>query len=363
MALEITSPWLPIHFGYILSGLFMLLITVIGYIAHDEKPYAGFRMFGTEPGDLVNSRAKERFVKNGISIMKRGLQEVVASGGPMLILPPSFVDEIRNDNRLSFPGAIERDWFPTYPGLEAVQALRHNIFQDMVKKNLMTSVALDDEMDKVTEEMFPASKEWSELRFSPLSLQVVARLTARVFLGEPLCRNKEWIDLSIRYTIDAYLAAKTLRSWPPYLRPFVYRFLPELRVVRDQFQKARQIIEPEIAARRHARHQALLEGKPRPKSNDALSWFDDCAGDRPYDVTQGQMLLTIVSIHTTSSTLLALMYDIVGHSEYIDMLREEITQVLKEEKGLTKTSLHRMKLLDSCMKESQRLHPTGSGQF
>ncbi|KAH7049327.1 cytochrome P450, partial [Macrophomina phaseolina] len=38
--------------------------------------------------------------------------------------------------------------------------------------------------------------------------------------------------------------------------------------------------------------------------------------------------------------------------------RKEIIEVLQADGGWKKTSLYKLKLLDSCMKESQRLHPS-----
>lgn len=103
-----------------------------------------------------------------------------------------------------------------------------------------------------------------------------------------------------------------------------------------------------------------MDGK-LPKSNDVISWMDDARKDRPFDVVNGQLFLSIVAIHSTAMTLIAVMSDLIAHPEYIEPLREEISTVLKEDGGWKKTSLHKMKLLDSCMKESQMLHVLTAG--
>lgn len=61
--------------------------------------------------------------------------------------------------------------------------------------------------------------------------------------------------------------------------------------------------------------------------------------------------------------MMAFLYDMSSHPRYIDELREEIVKVLREDGGWKKTSLSKMKLLDSCMKESQRVNVLASGEL
>lgn len=49
-------------------------------------------------------------------------------------------------------------------------------------------------------------------------------------------------------------------------------------------------------------------------------------------------------------------YDILDHPELIPELRQEIITVVTEDQGWKKTSLYKLKLMDSVMKESQRVH-------
>ncbi|KAF4535002.1 Cytochrome p450 [Lasiodiplodia theobromae] len=375
MALEVISSssdgTLPL--GTLLFAVFVVIASIFIYYAQEERPYPGFKLIGKEPGEWTNAKAKERFVKNAISIMKRGMDEcqgkvfqVIGKNGPVIILPPSFTDEIRNNEHLSLTGFGARDFFPSYPGLhvfgEGIQD--HHIFQDVVRKNLTQALGgmtagLSEEATQVIGQLIPAAKDWTPMQFSHVSPMIAAQLSAKVFLGEPICHNREWLAISIRYTVDAFNAARVLRTYAPWARPLVYRFLPELRTVQNHVKQARAIIEPEIAARRAARQEALLRGE-KTKSTDAIGWFEDVAAGRPFDFVSGQLLLSVVSIHTTSMTLMTLLYDLTANPQYIDLLREEIVQVLKEDGGWKKTSLYKMKLLDSCMKESQRVHVLGA---
>lgn len=58
------------------------------------------------------------------------------------------------------------------------------------------------------------------------------------------------------------------------------------------------------------------------------------------------------------------LYDIAARPEYIAPLREELERVLKEDNGkLVKTSMTKLRKLDSIIKESQRLNPAGLVQM
>jgi cytochrome P450 len=66
-----------------------------------------------------------------------------------------------------------------------------------------------------------------------------------------------------------------------------------------------------------------------------------------------------VTFHTTSNLLTNIVYDLTAHPEYLQPLREEIKSVMAEDGILQKTSPTKMKLLDSAVKESQRLNSPG----
>lgn len=56
------------------------------------------------------------------------------------------------------------------------------------------------------------------------------------------------------------------------------------------------------------------------------------------------------------------MIDVCGHPEVIEPLREEIIQVIGTE-GWSKTTLYKMRRLDSILKESERFHMQNAGEY
>jgi cytochrome P450 monooxygenase-2 len=189
----------------------------------------------------------------------------------------------------------------------------------------------------------------------------VARISARVFLGEHVCRNQDWLDITKSYTVQCFKAASALRQKPPSLRFLLHWFATSCRKVRSYVTKARQIIAPVIHRRQELRREALARGDPLPTLNDAIDWFEEEAGGKPYDPEIVQLTLSMLAIHTTTDLLCETMTNIARNPELFTQLREEISRVLRAE-GWVKTSLYNLRLLDSVVKESQRLKPLNSGE-
>lgn len=201
-------------------------------------------------------------------------------------------------------------------------------------------------------------------------LQVISRLSARVFLGLPMCRDPTWLQLSVNFTVDSMKAIKTLRAYPPFLRPVMHRLLPEIRKVTEEQDLAYKMVQQERERRAAVnREEEKLGGTPsesyptQAKSSNTLQWMEESAAakNRSVDATIGLLTLSISAIHTTSNALTFVMFDLVTRPDLISNLRKEIISVMgKENEGESiwqKTTLHKLRLMDSVLKESQRLAP------
>lgn len=193
-------------------------------------------------------------------------------------------------------------------------------------------------------------------------LHFVARISSRVFLGTELCRNEAWLKITKDYTSNGFTATDRLREYPVFLRGIVHWFLPNCRAARAQIREAAAIIQPVIDKRRALKAAAAAEGKPAPEYSDAIEWFEQASVSKgtPYNPAVSQLFLSTVAIHTTTDLLGQVLVDLANHPEVVDDLRKEILEVLREG-GWKKTSLYNMKLLDSVVKESQRMKPLQLG--
>lgn len=99
------------------------------------------------------------------------------------------------------------------------------------------------------------------------------------------------------------------------------------------------------------------EEKPK---EDVYTWMLGHATARsnlrtPEKLADFQLLLSMAAIHTTTVSVVTILYELAARPEYIEPLREEMIKAIEEDGGLLKKStLAKMTKLDSFMKESAR---------
>jgi cytochrome P450 monooxygenase-2 len=192
-------------------------------------------------------------------------------------------------------------------------------------------------------------------------LELIARVSSRVFLGEELCRNHDWLAITKSYSINTSMAGDLLRQYPKWLRPFVCNFIPQCRELQKQVANARKVLDPILRSREEERRAALANGDPEPRYNDTIQWLVDESQGSSYDPVGAQLGFSVVATHTTTDLITETMIRLCERPELIEDLIQEIEDVLKVE-GWTKTALFNMKRLDSVIKEAQRLKPLTSGK-
>ena len=77
---------------------------------------------------------------------------------------------------------------------------------------------------------------------------------------------------------------------------------------------------------------------------------------RPDNLAGRTLVLSLASSHTTSMAACQALYQMCEHPEHVPDLREEVRRVVEEDRGWRKTTLTKLRKLDSFIKESQKLH-------
>jgi cytochrome P450 len=235
--------------------------------------------------------------------------------------------------------------------------------------NFMTGLitkAVSEEMTDVLPRQWTDDTEWHSINLKDTMLEVIAQLSSRVFLGPELCRNREWLHITIDYTVNIFMAVSAVKRYPKPLHRIVQWFLPEARKVREQMAEARRIIQPVIDERKKEMlaEKNMTEDKSTNsarKHTDAIQWLLELSSGEEYDTALAQLALSLAAIHTTGDLITQVIYDICKHPELIQPLREEAITVLGNG-GWKRTSLYNLKLMDSVLKESQRIKPAGMGK-
>lgn len=184
-------------------------------------------------------------------------------------------------------------------------------------------------------------------------VQIVARVSSRMFGGTELSRNKEWVDATINFAVDGFIGAQAIKKYPHFIRPIVARQMPALTKIKDHAVTAKRVIVPILEQREHL--------DPESKPADFLQWMADNAKGEETEkefIASIQLKLSFAAIHTSAAAPTQILYDLCARPEYIQPLREEIERVMAEHGNvMNKQSLRKLVKLDSFMKESQRFNP------
>ncbi|KAI1877566.1 hypothetical protein JX265_003574 [Neoarthrinium moseri] len=336
-----------------------------------SKPWSFSLINGRKFWEITNARAKKDFMLRARSLIANGLQRypgrpfrIMADVGEVLILPPKYAYEIRNHDDLSFTKAAFKWFYAHLPGFEGFRegtseshlmklVARHQLTHQL----MLVTEPVSEECTLALQEIYTDSEEWHEVVAKTANLQLMARVTSRVFLGVGLCRNAQWLRITTTYAVIAFKAVEELRFWPFWLRSTVQWFLPQCTAARALVDEARALINPLLAQRRAEKAEAARRGE-KCEYNDAIEWLEQTAQDKQvhYDPACAQLSLSVAALHSTTDFFTQVMLDIASHPKLVTALREEIISVLGPG-GWSKQSLYKLKLMDSVLKESQRLKP------
>ncbi|KUI71210.1 Ent-kaurene oxidase [Cytospora mali] len=200
--------------------------------------------------------------------------------------------------------------------------------------------------------------------------QSIGRVTNRIFIGTPVCRDPDLVRLGIAFAQDVPLTSSVLRLVPSVLRPLV---APLVTLPNRLHERAFLKMVVPTVERRLREYDARRKGDIKeekeigldPEPNDLLQWMIKQAkesGDpylcSPRTLALRVLILNFASIHTSSFAITGVILDLVSSKrEYIDELREEIRTVLGQHGGVwNKRALAQMEKLDSAFRESQRLN-------
>ncbi|KAF7523222.1 hypothetical protein G7054_g11845 [Neopestalotiopsis clavispora] len=354
---ESNPVWVSVIAGIVLLGIVKHWLT-------QERPYAAYPVIAVD-----GKSPKQSWMQSGPETLAKGLRQtsgpfqIITGTGPKIVLPSRYADEIKNHPALDLTKAFSPDFFVNYPGFEGHKQSLHDdkLIQDTVRIKLTQSLGLvtedlvDETIDSINCQIGQHS-EWSNRNLKDDMMEIVARLSSRVFLGLPLCRNERWLKISKAYTIDTFIVAHLMRLMPSFARPIMYWFIPQGATLRKAVKDAHKLIDPEVQRRIDNVREAQAAGKKPPKVADSLGWMYQVRTKDNTDYVAAQLALTMAAIHTTTETSSAALLDICEYPEVADKLRAEIIQVIGEH-GWNKTSLYKLTLMDSFLKESQRVRP------
>ncbi|KAK2775890.1 cytochrome p450 monooxygenase [Colletotrichum kahawae] len=364
---ELASLKLPTSLPTSNSALYWLALIVVASVVAVSPLRKSFQSAEIYP---VINKTKEEYLKDGKGLIARGAKEhggkpfrVYTGQGTMTILAPEFAMEVRNDNRLSSTEFLLAYWQAGTPGFEPYFSSSSALIRKMVKSHLTQanisklSGQLSEEASDALRDVFTDNEEWHEITLAQTIPQIVARVSALVFLGPELCRDPRWLNITMTYPSKAMAAAKVLRSYPSPIRRLVHWFLPCCRELRQMLRTACQAIEPIQQRRREQEAEGVV-------FSNALAWIEKLAKKQQDRTAQNaayqQLGLSILANASSTDLVSQNILDLCFNEELVEPLRGEVMKVAAE--GWKSSALYNLRLMDSVLKETLRLKPIATGK-
>ncbi|KAK2774846.1 cytochrome p450 [Colletotrichum kahawae] len=281
--------------------------------------------------------------------------------GKALIVPASMISEIRVNPVMSSLKAIQEVQNGSLKGFEPIGDVLDQDMLKLVKDHLTTKnlgkmiPAISEEVSDSLSEVYSDSYEWKDFKLGATIVSLVAKTSSRVFGGKTFCRSEEWLGAMAKYTKHFLIASITLRFFPTWSKRFVQWILPPCWLLRYDLVRCRRVLKPIMDQR------ALEVERARQSGLEPEYAFDQALGtlSRKIDMATAQISLAMVAIHTTADLLEKTLLALSEHEELIDQLRQEIVAVLSVH-GLSNAGLAQLELMDSVLKEVQRINPVAN---
>ncbi|KAK5988323.1 Cytochrome P450 monooxygenase ATR4 [Cladobotryum mycophilum] len=267
-----------------------------------------------------------RFITSAYDIIKAGYKEMkdrpfvlLGYDAHFLVLPNKYLEEIRlvPVSKLGGIGAQASNLAPKWTSMEFV--LRSRLHVDVIRKKMTPE--LFKYVDMAYEELaygwgidVPIADNWTEASIEDVVRMLVACVSARVFMGQPACRDPAWLNLSINFTIDLFMTAMTLRMFPSWSYWLIVWLIPGRYRIRNQLTTARKYVEA---------NEKRSRGEKAEEQDILMHWMLD-------NGTPTELHLSHCGIHTTASSISNILYDLCAYSEWFPVLRQEIDEIAQD---------------------------------
>jgi cytochrome P450 len=210
------------------------------------------------------------------------------------------------------------------------------------------------------------TEEWKEVCIFDNMMIMIAHASNRMFLGFPLCRNKEYLANMGKFAMDVMFSRTLLGFLPRILRPILGPIItiPNRRHYRKTAKYTVPLIKERFANIERKCNDPTFDWV---EPNDYITWHINLATAEnklieltPDMISRRLMPLNFAAIHTTVLTITNTLFDLISSDPekgYLEGIREEASRVYAECNGIwTKAALAKMVRTDSAIRESMRVN-------
>ncbi|SPO00184.1 related to cycloheximide-inducible protein CIP70 (cytochrome P450 family) [Cephalotrichum gorgonifer] len=287
-----------------------------------------------------------------------------------IVVSPKFLTELQKlpDDVVSFQAAVNEtiEAKHTKLGTESAHDVARSVKSDLTPALVRLNPTIAEEVNEAMDLELPIGADWTEININKALLRIVGMVSGRIFIGPELCREEEYLDASINYTIDVMTAVREINTLR-WFRDLRAPYLPSVKKLKGRVKQALNFLQPVVQKRMAMARDDVKTDRP----DDMLQWFMEGklkkgaakAEDVDY-FARVQLGLSFAAIHTTTLTTTNAFYSLAATPEIVPELRAEIREVLAESGGLfTSAALQKMKKLDSFLRETSRLYPPSHTSF
>ncbi|KAF5365174.1 hypothetical protein D9758_005367 [Tetrapyrgos nigripes] len=325
--------------------------------------------FGSYIGAIQFMSRGREMVEEGYYKYPEGAFKIpLINGWVIYVNGKKMAEDIKkaSTNELNFVEAVGERLKLDYTMGKGIRVLPYHA--EVVRTTLTRSIAarfpdIRDEIVHAFNNVVPATEDWTSVHALPSIMKIVTRTTNRFLVGLPLCREPEWIDLNMNYTIKVFLSAQCIDLFPTFLHPIIARMVTPLP---SAMRRSMKYLVPMIEERLAKEKEYGNEDWP-DKPNDLLSWLlEDTPGPEQRtmeELTHRVLAVNLAAIHTTSMAFTNTLYHLAAAKpDVVQTLREEIEEAVNE-MGWTKLTMGRLWKLDSFLQETQRTNGTGASEI
>ncbi|KAJ8457660.1 hypothetical protein ONZ51_g11391 [Trametes cubensis] len=261
----------------------LLLVSIVKWCF---SPIHAIPTVGGSSLPILSYFAGRRFRQNARELLQEGYKKYYGSVFKVAMTDqwiyvasgPRMIEEIRSwrDDELSLSEALSQNF--QMKVIMGSKVVTHSYHIDLVKNELTDNIKeilpdLIDELSLAVPEYIPTKgSEWTKVQVLATMRTLLARISNRVFVGAPACRNKEYLGYATSYTTKLIKDVKFFRTIPWIPKPIAAWLFSDAR---KTLRKGVSILKPMIDERKAM--MAKWGDGWQDKPNDFLQWILDIA--------------------------------------------------------------------------------------
>ncbi|KAJ5327129.1 Cytochrome P450 [Penicillium brevicompactum] len=371
-------------FGFCLTVISALIFTS-STLANDRIPFPGhkssFAILRQHYQFVVDG---PRLIKKGYTRFKDGLFEIPRTFrfGQVVLCSTELIEELRNirGNLVSPEPWIDQllqishvmpGYFPTEAGWPKVAKTTPGLIRGTVYKNLDRYIPSINETILSRLKLLEFKDGECSTGLFDLAYSIVACSGSHSLVGARLAQNQEYLNAVKEHILGMIVTARAQFLIPDYLKRYLggfishcvslgtkWNMLASRKVLMKHFDARAAEYLAEINIGNEAISESGLDRSGNPI--EIFRWLYESSVVKRrwmYSEVIGEMLLLqFAFIYTTSYGLYGALAELARRPEYIAPLRQEINDTILK-LGPTLPACKAMDLMDSFLKECQRLHP------